>query len=442
MNNNIIKIWIIVIITTLSAILLPTVIASADDTELSIYTLYGVTGYRPFQQCSVAYFDSDNNVQISQFTAGGSVNDNGTYHVFYALSRFYQHYSKNTILIATPFHLDKASGKFIGAGTSEIMCIKSGDLALKDIMVSGTGFSFYYDEGEVWTNSNIYTTDTESSVQEYFDKYGKEDIDGLTNVQGLFFDYTIDDWYNPNTIYDLEIVKGVTVSIPDKLDKGDYIIKWQPSDDLKSKDFYRNVQVEITQCIYGRVKNYEWESWNEYANEKYTHNDVYAYKGQWNGNINCSDWYYQRILDLFGKPTGLAMSGYLIHDFDTSDWLIRYKYKDDEGKYHYSTNYTYVQCKKDGTYTISIPDTDDKDDITPDIPTIDTDDYTDDIYISIDEDITVTNIFDTIKSLFNTLKDFPDYFGKIFTMFPAWVTTLLAFGIGAVIIIGLLKAIL
>lgn len=439
--NNIIKIWVITIITVVTALLLPSIITYAEETQYNrdAYVVHIDDEGVEHQAINDMVLNEYNyNIGIRTYTILVYLNDiyssdywcayevmynasNSTQNVHY-IDDIYRDYEAKAIIKHNLFNADY----------QQMPCIE-------------TDCDYYYE----FNKDTGYTYAMLTSLFESI--INGDDVPGLKPFKdGYVWDEVIGDWVKDGVKYDLEIVKGIEVTIPDTkivndMLLEDYVIKWKPSDEFRKEDYFREVETEIYQIQCGRVKEYPWSDWKEFRFEPQLISYPFAYKEYWKGGGNNGEWqafkdaYYNGFLSI-----GILASSYDTWDIDlyTSDFLIRYRYLDNNDVMHYSSNFAFVQCKSDGTYTISIPDTDNIDDVEPDSPTIEVPDYTDEIIISKDDDIEVTNIFSTIKALFNTLKDFPTYFGKIFNMFPSWLITLMSFGIGALIIIGILKAVL
>lgn len=443
--NNIIKIWVITIITVVTALLLPSIITYAEETErqpLDRFYYWHVTnkdlgtGELDIHKGWHGYDGTDSELKSFSVIMHTNVYGSGKVPATVHYCVVYNNTNKDLV---HAFNKNKYSTQVIKSGKYIIDLV--GEVMFEPIRIYQSNATYYID----YEDEPI---DIDGFIKSIMG--GTIPADTTTLNPDFVWDEELQDYVNPNVKYDLEIVKGIEVTIPDTkivndMLLEDYVIKWKPSDEFRKEDYFREVETEIYQIQCGRIKEYPWSDWKEFRFEPQLISYPFAYKEYWKGGGNNGEWqafkdaYYNGFLNI-----GILASSYDTWDIDlyTSDFLIRYRYLDDNNVMHYSSNFAFVQCKSDGTYTISIPDTDDIDDVEPDSPTIEVPDYTDEIIISKDDDIEVTNIFSTIKALFNTLKDFPTYFGKIFNMFPAWLITLMSFGIGALIIIGILKAVL
>ena len=429
--DNIIKVWIVTIIITITALLLPTIIANADDERqpLERFKHWHITnkdlGTGELDKHEIYYGYDGTDDQLKTFSVIAHSNKYGTSErpatVHYAVV-----YNDTDKPLVHAFNTNQSSTQTIESGGYIKTVV--GSVVFDPVRIYSSNATYYID-----------FEDEKINIDEFIQSIiGGVVPDGTKTLNpDLVWDDELLDYVNPKEKYDLEIVKGVSINIGDSL-KDDYIIKWKPSEELQNQEYYRNVKLEVYQIFKGRVKRALWNAWNDFYFDPYLVESPYAYKESWKGNYIDSDISDLLIRDFMNFND---TEGY-ISEFYKSDFALRYRYVDENNVVHYSSNFVYLQCKDDDTYTISVPDTNKTDDITPDVPTIKVDDYTDDVILEDTDDIEVTNIFTTIKSLFNTLKEFPDYFGKIFNMFPTWIITLISFGIGALITIGILKAIL
>lgn len=166
---------------------------------------------------------------------------------------------------------------------------------------------------------------------------------------------------------------------------------------------------------------------------------------------------YQAIFDRM-VSLGIAQEDELyrynsLHHNDTHNkvlnpnMLLRYHYTDEEkGVEHYSKKYTYLVIHDDDieVYEVSPDDvvTDDKGntDINPDNKEEILDKNQVDIVDKSDDVTSNPGLFSKIKSFFNDIGKFPNYFARIFSVLPEWCLTYVAFGIALIVGVGVIKA--
>lgn len=431
--DKLIKIWVIVIITTVSAILLPTVAFGFDEENYDIVESYkGVRFARPFPTAQITYMNDDGTVSSKRFEMGSNINDNGAYCGAWALVRVYYYYDKRTVLTLFPIYYDSVSNNWTGCGSGINVCGMAGDVPLSTILKGATNIALFKDYGEVWTNSNAYGNDF------IYDYFNNDNTNGVVNTDGFNFNPDTDEWLPENTVYDLEIVEGLKIAIPSNYNKDYYTLTWKPSTTLQNQPYYKDVELEIYEIPFGRVKDKIWDTWSNYGDfwkfligRPKAYNEKYKFKQ--------TDF---PEFESFVRDTLLNgdNDGYILEEH-TSDLLVRYRYIDDNEVVHYSKNFVYVATNEDGTYKIDVPEDDNLDDIYKDSPDIEQDIYQEDPYEPEKPTTDVDEIWGSIESLFNMLLDFPKYFARIFGFLPSWVISLIAFGIGAIVVIGIAKVV-
>lgn len=466
--NNVIKIWVITIITVVTALLLPSIITYAEETRYNrdAYVVHIDDEGVEHQVINDMVLNEYNyNIGIRTFTILVYLNDvyssdywcayevmynasNSTQNVHY-IDDIYRDYEAKAIIKRNLFNFDY----------QQMPCIEM-------------DCDYYYEfNKETGYDSNMLNDLFQSIIN-------GDEVEGLKTMKGGYvWDEVIGDWVSDDVKYDLEVPQNVKVIIPDDYKYGNYKITWSQTSDFMKQDFYSQVDTEIYIKYYGNaLVTYEKVNINDYESpfiycdkvQNKKNGTVISFdndtvnKAFYNRNKYLCDLAYDMnyFSDLhklmyeneIEKLINSISGGIIIDEPDSSDFLIRNVYCDN-GVTHYS-NYVNIKCHNDGTYQLVELDADVIDDIKDEDHNIEIDNDTDDDFIvedsPYDEDITNITDYDNIdtdmwqgvKGLLNNLKQFPTYFSKIFSFMPDYVISIFSFSVGAIIVIGLIKAIL
>ena len=293
MKENIITVWVVTIILVITSLLLPTITTYANDEDNRFYMCvnYSEDGI-PKKVERYPYFNGTSKdlkfIKILFKTNNYNGNGKVAFSQIGVLvnptdSPLEYYYSKN----------DKST-----IGANSFAWISNAPDIISPMCFTSSNSHYYVDLGNEKFTGALF--------EQYCNDICMNNIisDNVKKISDdLVWDEDIQDFINPNIKYDLEIVKGVKVTIPecyihstwhemeDNITTNDeYVIRWEPSEDLISKSFYRHIEVEITQIHFGSVQHYIWSEKKQYSNLKQLVASPFAYKKIWKGDATNDEW--------------------------------------------------------------------------------------------------------------------------------------------------------
>ena len=455
--DNIIKVWIVTIIITITALLLPTIIANADEERqpLDRFKHWHITnkdlGTGELDKHEIYYGYDGTDDQLKTFSVIAHSNKYGTSE------------RPATVHYAVVYNdTDKSLVHAFNKNQSSTQTIESGGY------IKGMVGSVIFDPVRIYSSNATYYIDFEDekiNIDEFIESIiGGVVPDGTQTLNpNDVWDDDLNKYVDPNANFDLETPKNVKITIPSDFNEGSYHLSWEQSEEFYSKDYASDVEIEIFEKYFGKARIdivHEWHKFEigynwvpkEIPNKRCEYTLDYSRNSHLSNNRRYS--VYQWLTEIEGSYITIfnVTEDTIPIEFYTNDYLIRNKYTDENGKVHYS-NFVHIMCHNDGYYQLEELDGKTVEEIKKQDSIVLDDEDTTDIRIEGDydptqpiqtENITLgdTDIFQDIKGLFDNLLGFPNYFKKIFGFFPSWILKLITFGIGALITIGILKAIL
>lgn len=225
-------------------------------------------------------------------------------------------------------------------------------------------------------------------------------------------------------------------------DKQDYTFKWYQSDNVTKLPSYSDWELQFEISGFGNFRKIltpwdvtKFETPFLFLESIPNFRNTYSTKFEdWSEIVES---YLSNEYDIPIDGGGYAYA------YNTPNFRLRNVWNDNEkGITHYS-NWILIQCKKDGTYTVT--EVNSKDIEKDNVKTDDLVDNkkTDSIYDGVSNDDLADNgkesFFGNVKSFLNSIGYVPEFFTKIFSFLPDWCLTFVGFGFTIIVAIGVYK---
>lgn len=225
-------------------------------------------------------------------------------------------------------------------------------------------------------------------------------------------------------------------------DKQDYTFKWYQSENVTKLPSYSDWELQFEISGFGNFRKIltpwdvtKFETPFLFLDSIPNFRNTYSTKFEdWSEIV---DSYLSNEYDIPIDGGGYAYA------YNTPNFRLRNVWNDNEkGITHYS-NWILIQCKKDGTYTVT--EVNSKDIEKDNVKTDDLVDNkkTDSIYDGVSNDDLADNgkesFFGNVKSFLNSIGYVPEFFTKIFSFLPDWCLTFVGFGFTIIVAIAVYK---
>ena len=225
-------------------------------------------------------------------------------------------------------------------------------------------------------------------------------------------------------------------------DKQDYTFKWYQSENVTKLPSYRDWELQFEISGFGNFRKIltpwdvtKFETPFLFLDSIPNFRNTYSTKFEdWSEIVES---YLSNEYDIPIDGGGYAYA------YNTPNFRLRNVWNDNEkGITHYS-NWILIQCKKDGTYTVT--EVNSKDIEQDNVKTDDLVDNkkTDSIYDGVSNDDVADNgkesFFGNVKSFLNSIGYVPEFFTKIFSFLPDWCLTFVGFGFTIIVAISVYK---